>query len=134
MAKPMCTVWSLFTGSFSFASVQRVTTIQNSLRLFLSPPLPPPPTSPPRLIYSRCWTYETAVLVDEDLSNELPYNEYLEFFSPDFALHPDLSTKLENANTRVYLDTIKQTVHECLKDLQHAPSVRATGGSMNGNG
>jgi len=73
---------------------------------------------------ARCWTYETAVLVDEDLSNELPYNEYLEFFSPDFALHPDLSTKLENANTRVYLDTIKQTVHECLKDLQHAPSVQ----------
>ena len=67
--------------------------------------------------------------MDEDLSNELPYNEYLEFFSPDFALHPDLSTKLENANTRVYLDTIKQTVHECLKDLQHAPSVsdRRTG-------
>merc|ERR1719435_177685 len=73
---------------------------------------------------ARCWTYETAVLVDEDLSNELPYNEYLEFFAPDFALHPDLSTKLENANSRVYLDTIKQTVHECLKDLQHAPSVQ----------
>jgi len=73
---------------------------------------------------ARCWTYETAVLVDEDLSNELPYNEYLEFFAPDFSLHPDLSTKLENANSRVYLDTIKQTVHECLKDLQHAPSVQ----------
>jgi len=73
---------------------------------------------------ARCWTYETAVLVDEDLSNELPYNEYLEFFAPDFALHPDLSTKLENANSRNYLDTIKQTMHEYLKDLQHAPSVQ----------
>ena len=63
------------------------------------------------------------MLVDEELSNELPYNEYLEFFAPDFSLHPDLSTKLENANARHYLDTIKQTVHESLKDLQHAPSV-----------
>lgn len=23
---------------------------------------------------ARCWTYETAVLLDEDISNDIPYN------------------------------------------------------------
>lgn len=40
---------------------------------------------------ARCWTYETSLLVDENISNELPYTEYLEFFAPDFTLHPDIS-------------------------------------------
>lgn len=40
---------------------------------------------------ARCWTYETSLLVDENISNELPYTEYLEFFAPDFQLHPEIS-------------------------------------------
>lgn len=51
---------------------------------------------------ARCWAYETAVLLDreEDISNELPYSEYIEYFAPDYTLHPDLNTKMENANTK----------------------------------
>ena len=30
---------------------------------------------------ARCWTYETSVLLDDDLSNELPYNGDLLSFS-----------------------------------------------------
>ncbi|KPJ07782.1 Histone deacetylase 3 [Papilio machaon] len=40
---------------------------------------------------ARCWTYETSLLVDENISNELPYTEYLEFFAPDFQLHPEIT-------------------------------------------
>lgn len=40
---------------------------------------------------ARCWTYETSLLVDENISNELPYTEYLEFFAPDFQLHPEIN-------------------------------------------
>uniref|UniRef100_A0A8C5YTK0 Histone deacetylase domain-containing protein n=1 Tax=Marmota marmota marmota TaxID=9994 RepID=A0A8C5YTK0_MARMA len=36
---------------------------------------------------ARCWTYETAVAVDTEISNELPYNDYFEYFGPDFKLH-----------------------------------------------
>lgn len=73
---------------------------------------------------ARCWTYETSVLVDEELNNELPYSEYLEYFAPDFSLHPDIPSRIDNANTKQYLDTIRQTVIESLKVVAHAPSVQ----------
>ncbi|XP_065904416.1 histone deacetylase 3-like [Dysidea avara] len=73
---------------------------------------------------ARCWTYETALLLDVDISNELPYNEYFEYFAPDFTLHPDVSSKIDNQNTRQYLDQIRQLVVDNLKILAHAPSVQ----------
>ncbi|KAK6989135.1 histone deacetylase 3 [Biomphalaria glabrata] len=73
---------------------------------------------------ARCWTYETAVVLGEQISNEIPYNEYLEYFGPDFLLHPEIFTKQENLNTRQYLDNIKSSVMENLKMLTAAPSVQ----------
>ncbi|KAL5017145.1 hypothetical protein ScPMuIL_006734 [Solemya velum] len=73
---------------------------------------------------ARCWTYETSVLLDEEISNEIPYNEYLEYFAPDFTLFPKISTKQDNLNTKQYLDSIRQTVNDNLKNLAHAPSVQ----------
>lgn len=57
---------------------------------------------------ARCWTYETSLLVDEQISNELPYTEYLEYFAPDFTLHPELDAKAkkENCNSKQYLEAI----------------------------
>lgn len=55
---------------------------------------------------ARCWTYETSLLVDEQISNELPYTEYLEFFAPDFTLHPEVITRQENVNSKQYLEAI----------------------------
>ncbi|CAH8868867.1 unnamed protein product [Trichobilharzia szidati] len=77
---------------------------------------------------ARCWAYETAVLLDqeEEISNELPYSPYIEFFYPDYTLHPDLTTKLDNANTRQYIEALRVTVHDNLKQLVHAPSVQFT--------
>ena len=49
----------------------------------------------------------------------------MEYYSPDFLLHPDLyNSKLENCNTRQYLDYVRQTIHENLKNTAHAPSVQ----------
>ncbi|CAI8057809.1 Histone deacetylase 3 [Geodia barretti] len=73
---------------------------------------------------ARCWTYETALLLDSDINNELPYTEYFEYFSPDFTLHPDVSVKIDNQNTRQYIDQIRQTVVENLRLLPHSPSVQ----------
>ena len=56
---------------------------------------------------ARCWTYETSVLLDVPISNELPYNDYLEYFAPSFKLHPDITNRIENQNSRQYLDQLR---------------------------
>lgn len=73
---------------------------------------------------ARCWTYETSILLDEQVSNEIPANEYYEYFGPDFSLHPEIGTKHENTNTKQYLDNVKQTVFENLKMVSGAPGVQ----------
>lgn len=73
---------------------------------------------------ARCWTYETSLLVDEQISNELPMSDYLEFFAPDFTLHPDIPTRQENANSKQYLESIGKHVYDNLKMCQMAPSVQ----------
>ncbi|KAM3959490.1 histone deacetylase 3 [Aphomia sociella] len=74
---------------------------------------------------ARCWTYETSLLVDENISNELPYTEYLEFFAPDFQLHPEISST-NNANSKQYLEAITKHVYDNLKMCQHSPAVQMT--------
>ncbi|CAH2094028.1 unnamed protein product [Euphydryas editha] len=74
---------------------------------------------------ARCWTYETSLLVDENISNELPYTEYLEFFAPDFQLHPEISST-SNANSKQYLEAITKHVYDNLKMCQHSPAVQMT--------
>lgn len=65
---------------------------------------------------ARCWTYETSICVDKELSSDLPFNtEYFEYFAPDFSLHPDIDPRQENANSRQYLDAIVETMHLQLK-------------------
>ena len=41
---------------------------------------------------ARAWTYETAVLLDAQLPNELPVTEYYEYFRPDYLLKPPVNT------------------------------------------
>ena len=52
---------------------------------------------------ARLWAYETSILCEEELSSELPYQEYFEYFGPDFALHPEVNPRMENANSQQYL-------------------------------
>lgn len=55
---------------------------------------------------SRCWTYETSVALGSEIANELPYNDYFEYFGPDFKLHISPSN-MANQNTPEYLEKIK---------------------------
>jgi len=73
---------------------------------------------------ARCWTYETAVVLDEELPEELPWNDYYEYYAPDFSLHVAPSSTMENANTRQYLEGVKQQVFENLRMLQGAPGIQ----------
>lgn len=55
---------------------------------------------------SRCWAYETSCLLGEELPNEIPMNDYYEYFGPDYNLHIQPSN-MENRNSPEYLDKIK---------------------------
>ncbi|KAL3875403.1 hypothetical protein ACJMK2_033351 [Sinanodonta woodiana] len=70
-----------------------------------------------------CWTYESAVVLGEELANQLPYNDYFKFHGPDFQLHISHSN-MTNKNIPKYLDKIKMHVFENLRMLPHAPGVQ----------
>lgn len=74
---------------------------------------------------SRCWTYETSVALGVEIANELPYNDYFEYFGPDFKLHISPSN-MSNQNTPEYLEKIKNRLFENLRMLPHAPGVQVT--------
>ncbi|KAJ8324605.1 histone deacetylase [Batrachochytrium dendrobatidis] len=74
---------------------------------------------------ARCWTYETSVLTETNLSDDLPYNEYLSHYGPDFKLHPAIVDRNSgNANTKQYLEGIRIRIAEYLKQIEGAPSVQ----------
>ncbi|KAK5092692.1 histone deacetylase [Exophiala xenobiotica] len=74
---------------------------------------------------ARTWAYETGCLVGDDMSANLPYNDYYEYYAPDYELDVRPSN-MDNANSKEYLDKILKTVLENLKRTQHAPSVQMT--------
>jgi len=73
---------------------------------------------------ARLWAYETSILCEDELPNELPYQEYFEYFAPDFTLHPEINPRMENANSQQYLSNIVETIDRQLKLLDGAPSVQ----------
>ncbi|KAH7066164.1 hypothetical protein BKA63DRAFT_480915 [Paraphoma chrysanthemicola] len=72
---------------------------------------------------ARTWAYETGQLVDEKMSKQLPYNDYYEYFAPDYELDVRPSN-MENANSHDYLHKIKATVIENIRRTGK-PSVEA---------
>ncbi|OAX81935.1 histone deacetylase RPD3 [Emergomyces africanus] len=74
---------------------------------------------------ARTWCFETGILVGEQLGTELPYNDYYEYFSPDYELDVRPSN-MDNANSKEYLDKIRMQVIENLRRTAFAPSVQMT--------
>ncbi|KAI6242644.1 Histone deacetylase [Aphelenchoides fujianensis] len=76
---------------------------------------------------ARCWTNETAILVNrrDEISNEIPESSpYLGYFAPEFTLRPELAARVDNMNTKEFLLAVKQEVLENLKQVNKAPSVQ----------
>ncbi|KAL2936262.1 Histone deacetylase 6 [Bienertia sinuspersici] len=71
---------------------------------------------------ARCWCYETAVAVGIEPDNKLPYNEYYEYFGPDYTLHIDPSN-MENQNSPKDMERIRNILLEQLSRIPHVPSV-----------
>lgn len=73
---------------------------------------------------ARCWTYETSVLLGVPISNDLPYNDFFEYYGPDFKLHLTASS-MDNHNKREVLENITARILQNLKGLNSAPSVQS---------
>ncbi|KAL9007661.1 MAG: hypothetical protein Q9173_007122 [Seirophora scorigena] len=75
---------------------------------------------------SRTWAYETGLLVNQPMNNELPFNDYYEYYAPDYELDVKPSN-MDNANTQEYLEKIQLQVIDNLKrTTTYAPSVQMT--------
>lgn len=72
---------------------------------------------------SRCWAYETGVLLDQELNDNIPYNDYFQYYAPDYNLHLTPSS-MENFNTKSRLNELKTSILMNLSTIQHAPSVQ----------
>jgi histone deacetylase 3 len=67
---------------------------------------------------SRCWAYETSILCDAEIGNEIPEdNRYYKYFEPDCVLHPSLLKRHENMNSKKYLDTVMGYVFENIERM-----------------
>jgi len=77
---------------------------------------------------ARCWAFETAVLTDTEVPDDLPWTDYWHYFAPSYRLHGDLrhkyKTKVPNFNTTESLEKVRNTVLQNLRCLQGAPSVQ----------
>lgn len=74
---------------------------------------------------SRLWCYETSVMTNQRLNSHLPDDlPFRSFFGPDYSLHPNLGGRIQNKNTRDYLDNVRVQLMENLRYLDYAPSVQ----------
>lgn len=72
---------------------------------------------------ARTWAYETGELVSTKMSKQLPFNDYYEYFAPDYELDVRPSN-MENANSHDYLHKIKSAVIDNIRRTGK-PSVEA---------
>ena len=72
---------------------------------------------------ARTWCYETGILNNVLLDENLPYNDYFEYYGPDYKLDVRPSNMF-NANSPKYLDNILISIFESLEHTKYAPSVQ----------
>lgn len=72
---------------------------------------------------AKTWTYETGVLLNKELDPNLPFNDYIQYFGPEYKLDV-LPTNMENQNSREYLEGIRAKIQDNLRALPCAPSVQ----------
>ncbi|CAF0976455.1 unnamed protein product [Adineta ricciae] len=72
---------------------------------------------------ARAWTNETAIVLNQEIPNELPYNDYFEYYGPDFKLNISPSN-MPNHNSADYLEKTKIKLFDNLRMLPHVPGVQ----------
>ncbi|CAI5438141.1 unnamed protein product [Caenorhabditis angaria] len=72
---------------------------------------------------SRCWAYETSIALDTPITNDIPFNDYFEYFTPDYKLHIQPSNII-NQNSKEYIDATMVVLFENLREIGTCPSVQ----------
>ncbi|KAF9172863.1 histone deacetylase [Mortierella sp. AD011] len=72
---------------------------------------------------ARAWTFETAVLLNQQLPEELPFNSYFEYYGPEYRLDVP-ANNMKNDNTPEDLHNLKAQIIENLRHIPCAPSVQ----------
>ncbi|ODV79360.1 histone deacetylase [Suhomyces tanzawaensis NRRL Y-17324] len=72
---------------------------------------------------ARTWAFELGLLNDVLLPTELPYNEYYEYYGPDYKLDVRPSN-MYNSNSPEFLNKILVNIISNLDHTKHAPSVQ----------
>eukprot|EP00946_MAST-07B_sp_MAST-7B-sp1_P003517 g3517.t1 len=88
---------------------------------------------------ARCWTFETAKLLNEEISNDLPPTKFFEYYtnssekggsaSTDYKLHIKPLTHLRNDNSRTYLEALYKRIAENLRAVEAAPGIEIKTGA-----
>ena len=68
---------------------------------------------------ARAWTNETAISLGVDLPNDLPYNDYVEYYGPDYKLRVQVNN-MANLNTPEYLEKQKCLLLDTLRHVRPA--------------
>uniref|UniRef100_A0A0E0EKL0 Histone deacetylase n=1 Tax=Oryza meridionalis TaxID=40149 RepID=A0A0E0EKL0_9ORYZ len=71
----------------------------------------------------QCIIKKTAVAVGVEPDNKLPYNDYYEYFGPDYNLHIQ-PRSVENLNSTKDLENIKSMILDHLSKIEHVPSTQ----------
>jgi len=72
---------------------------------------------------ARCWCYETSRLLNQTISDTVPWHDYMDYYLPDYKLHHPVSN-MKNENTTESLNATKQKIFEQLANLEHVPNVQ----------
>jgi len=67
------------------------------------------------------------VLLGTDIPDVLPFNEFFEYYGPDYRLHITPSN-MENLNTKEYLDFLRTKLLQQLDGLEAVPGVQINTG------
>ncbi|KAL6122743.1 histone deacetylase 1 [Nucleospora cyclopteri] len=74
---------------------------------------------------ARAWTYDTGMACGIDLHEDIPYNEFLDYYSPTYKITiPKLNT--QNLNTDEDCNKIVSKICENLRHVNNSPSVQMT--------
>ncbi|EDK44844.1 histone deacetylase RPD3 [Lodderomyces elongisporus NRRL YB-4239] len=72
---------------------------------------------------ARTWAFESGLLNNVKLPQELPYNEYYEYYAPNYTLEVR-NSNMYNQNSPEFLDKIMTSILTNLENTKHAPSVQ----------
>ncbi|KAK0402865.1 hypothetical protein QR680_016582 [Steinernema hermaphroditum] len=76
---------------------------------------------------AKCWTYETAVLIEKEqaIPRQIPAeSEYAAFFHPDYELRTINAERIEDLNTVQYMNAIRIFTESNLSLVKGPPSVQ----------